>query len=83
MTARPRPPIPYDFLPEVPSFEVTSDDIADGGTLADAHVQAEGNTSPHLRYLGPDSSAPAAQVGLNLTPHTLARALIIATYATG
>lgn len=53
MTARPRPPIPYDFLPEVPSFEVTSDDIADGGTLADAHVQAEGNTSPHLRYLGP------------------------------
>ena len=175
MTARPRPPIPYDFLPEVPGFDVTSDDIAHGETLPDAHVQAEGDTSPHLQWsrfpaetkgfavtcfdpdaptgsgfwhwqlwnlpasvtelptgagseggelpsgvvqsrndagtagftgaapppgdpahryifavhaldtddLGPDSSAPAAQVGLNLTPHTLARALIIATYATG
>lgn len=173
MTDRPRPPIPYDFLPEVPSFEVTSDDITHGETLPGAQVQAEGDTSPHLRWsgfpaetkgfaitcfdpdaptgsgfwhwqlwtlpvatteiaagagseggvlpdgavqsrndagtsgftgaapppgdpahryifavhaldtddLGPDASAPAAQVGFNLTPHTLARGFIIATYA--
>lgn len=173
MTERPRAPIPYDFLPEVPSFDVTSDDVADGETLPARHVAAEGDQSPHLRWsgfpaqtkgfavtcfdpdaptasgywhwqlwdlpvsvtelptgagsskgtlpagaqqsrndagttgytgaappkgdpahryifavhaldtddLGPDASAPAAQVGFNLTFHTLARALIIPTYA--
>ncbi|HEX8802979.1 MAG TPA: YbhB/YbcL family Raf kinase inhibitor-like protein [Acidimicrobiales bacterium] len=47
-----RPPLPYDHLPPVPSFTVTSDDVAEGGTLDDDHVYEEGNVSPHLRWEG-------------------------------
>lgn len=34
------------------TFTLTSTDLADGGTLPDAQVQAKGNTSPHLAWSG-------------------------------
>jgi Raf kinase inhibitor-like YbhB/YbcL family protein len=57
MADQPRPPLPYDFLPPVPSFTLLSDDIADGETLGKAHhyhdLGMEGdNVSPHLRWEG-------------------------------
>ena len=47
-----RPPLPHDFQRPVPAFTVTSTDVADGGTLADAQAYAEGNTSPQLSWSG-------------------------------
>jgi Raf kinase inhibitor-like YbhB/YbcL family protein len=51
------PPNPYDFLPQVPGFEVTSDDVGEGETLAMPQVSgifgAGGeDISPHLRWAG-------------------------------
>ena len=52
-----KPPLPHEFLPEVPSFTVTSEDIADGQQLADVHVFNDwgfsgGNQSPQLSWSG-------------------------------
>ncbi|SDE53627.1 hypothetical protein SAMN05660485_00991 [Blastococcus fimeti] len=57
MADRPTPPSPYDFLPQVPSFTVTSSDVADGATLPMPHVSgvmgAGGeDRSPQLSWSG-------------------------------
>ncbi len=52
-----RAPLPYDFLPSVPSFTVTSEDITHGGHMSDKQVyNAFGmtgeNISPQLSWSG-------------------------------
>lgn len=49
---RPIAPNPYDYLPPVPSFTVTSADVSDGQPLKDDQVAAAGNTSPELTWSG-------------------------------
>ena len=57
MADRPLPPNPYDFLPQVPSFTVTSADVSDGATLPVPQVSgvlgAGGeDRSPQLSWSG-------------------------------
>lgn len=61
------PPSPYDYLPEVPPFEVTSSDISDGAPIdnrfvADSRFGPSGdNVSPALRWSGaPEGTASYA-----------------------
>jgi Raf kinase inhibitor-like YbhB/YbcL family protein len=49
---RPVSPNPYDLLPAVPSFTVTSTDVTDGQPLEDDQVAAAANTSPQLSWEG-------------------------------
>ncbi len=51
------PPSPYDFLPEVPTFQISSDDVSEGAMLAMPQVSgifgAGGeDISPHLSWVG-------------------------------
>ncbi len=57
MADRPIPPHPYAFLPQVPSFTVTSPDLSDGGVVPTPQVSgmmgAGGeDVSPHLAWSG-------------------------------
>jgi Raf kinase inhibitor-like YbhB/YbcL family protein len=63
---RPVAPDPYDLLPPVPSFDLTSEDVADGQPLDPryVHTSAGGeNVSPQLAWTG----APADTRGFVVT----------------
>ena len=47
---RPVSPNPYDLLPQVPAFAVTSDDVTEGQALKDDQVASAGDTSPQLSW---------------------------------
>lgn len=49
---RPVKPDPYDLLPKVGSFEVSSADVSPGRPLGEAQVYSGGNQSPQLSWSG-------------------------------
>ena len=57
MSSPSRPPLPYDFMPPVPSFGLESNDVADGQMMADNQVydgfgMTGQNISPSLHWYG-------------------------------
>src|SRR5882724_2718378 len=57
MSSPSRPPLPYDFLPPVPPFDLRSDDVADGQMMSgnqvfDGFGMTGGNISPSLAWEG-------------------------------
>ena len=50
--SRPRATPPYDILPAVPSFSLTSEDLADGERMGDRFTALHENLSPGLRWSG-------------------------------
>ena len=57
-----RPPLPYDFQPPLPSFALTSSDVADGEMMTDSQVyngfgMTGKNISPALAWSGFPESA--------------------------
>ena len=50
--ARKVAPNPYEYLPQVPSFDLSSEDVEDGAALKDDQVADGGNTSPQLSWSG-------------------------------
>ena len=52
---RPEAPFPYDLLPEVPAFTLTSEEVADGQPKPSRHAHGSAggdNVSPQLRWSG-------------------------------
>jgi hypothetical protein len=52
-----RPPLPYDFLPSVPAFTATSEDVTHDAPMTDKHVynsfgMSGDNVSPQLSWSG-------------------------------
>jgi Raf kinase inhibitor-like YbhB/YbcL family protein len=60
---RPVKPDPYELLPKVPGFTVTSADVTDGQPLKDDQVAEHGNTSPQLSW----TDAPAGTKSFTVT----------------
>jgi Raf kinase inhibitor-like YbhB/YbcL family protein len=63
-----RAPLPYDFMPPVPSFTLESEDVADGQQMGNKQVyngfgMTGENVSPHLRWQG----FPAQTMGFAVT----------------
>ncbi|MCZ2811888.1 MULTISPECIES: YbhB/YbcL family Raf kinase inhibitor-like protein [unclassified Modestobacter] len=63
MAGRPTPPDPYEFLPPVPAFQVTSADLTDGEPMPQPHVSGKmgvpggEDRSPQLSWSGfPDGT---------------------------
>jgi Raf kinase inhibitor-like YbhB/YbcL family protein len=63
-----RPPLPYDFMPAVPSFELHSDDVADGQMMRDNQVyNAFGMTGKNISPALSWSGFPAETKGFAVT----------------